>query len=117
VADIETVSANEVETTVYAPVPQPKDETRAPHEPLPEDSPAVAEWRHRMGTEPAKEIYKERASTAECVNAQVRNRGFYQVRVRGLVKVKAVVLWYVLAHNLRRIVAVRAAAAQQGAEK
>jgi len=116
-ADIETVSANEVETTVYAPVPQPKDETRDPHEPLPDDSPAVAEWRQRMGTEPAKEIYKERASTAECVNAQTRNRGFYQVRVRGLVKVKAIVLWYVLAHNLRRIVAVRAAAAQQGAEE
>jgi len=51
------------------------------------------------------------------VNAQTRNRGFYQVRVRGLVKVKAIVLWYVLAHNLRRIVAVRAAAAQQGAEE
>jgi transposase len=116
-ADIETVSTNEVETTVYAPVPQPKDETRDPHEPLPDDRPAVAEWRQRMGTEPAKEIYKERAATAECVNAQARNRGFYQVRVRGLVKVKAVVLWYVLAHNLMRIVAVRAAAAQQGAEE
>jgi transposase len=115
--DIETVSANEVETTVYAPVPQPKDETRDPHTPLADDQPAVAAWRERMGTDPAKEIYKERAATAECVNAQARNRGLAQFRVRGLVKVKAVVLWYVLAHNLRRIVALRAEAAQKGAEE
>jgi transposase len=111
-ADIETVSANEVETTVYAPVPQPKDETRDPHTPLPTDSPALAEWRQRMGTEPAQAIYKERAATAEWVNAQTRNRGLYQFRVRGLVKVKAVVLWYVLAHNMLRIVALRAEAAR-----
>jgi transposase len=108
--DIEAVSATEVETTVYAPVPAPKDETRDPHTPLPTDSAAVAEWRQRMGTEKSKAIYKERAATAECVNAQMRNRGLYQFRVRGLVKVKAVVLWYVLAHNLLRILALRAGA-------
>jgi hypothetical protein len=33
-----------------------------------------------------------------------------------LVKVKAVVLWYVLAHNLRRILAVRAAAEKGASE-
>jgi transposase len=109
IKDIQTVSVNEVATTVYAPVPQPKDETRDAHVPLPGDGPAIAAWRERMGTDQAKELYKERAATAECVNAQARNRGFYQLRVRGLVKVKAVVLWYVLAHNLLRIVALRAA--------
>ena len=62
-----------------------------------------------MATDEAKEIYKERASTAECVNAQARNRGLYQVRVRGGPKVRAVVLWYVLAHNLMRMVAIGAA--------
>lgn len=117
IEDIEAVSANEVQTTVYAPVPQPKDDTRDPHAPLPGDSPAVAAWRERMGTDQAKEIYKERAATAECVNAQARNRGFYQLRVRGLLKVKAVVLWYVLAHNLLRIVALRAEAMPRGAER
>lgn len=116
IEDIETVSGNEVGTTVYAPVPQPKDETRDPHLPLPGDSPAVAEWRQRMGTAAAQEIYKERAATAECVNAQARNRGLYQFRVRGLAKVKAVVLWYVLAQNLLRIVALRAALASEGSE-
>lgn len=28
-----------------------------------------------MGSEVAKAVYKERAATAECVNAQCRNRG------------------------------------------
>jgi hypothetical protein len=57
-----------------------------------------------MATPEAKEIYKQWASTAECVNAQARNRGLYQVRVRGGPKVRAIVLWYVLAHNLMRMV-------------
>ncbi len=34
------------------------------------DSEEVAEWRKRMGTLEAKEIYKERAATAECVDAR-----------------------------------------------
>ncbi len=61
-----------------------------------------------MGTEEAKQIYKERAATAECVNAIARNRGLHQFNVRGLAKVKAVILWYVLAHNMMRAVALRA---------
>ena len=51
---------------------------RDPHQPLPGDSATIAEWRQRMGTPEAKEIYKERASTAECVNAISRNRGLRQ---------------------------------------
>ena len=96
-------------TTVYAPVPKPKDGERDPHQALESDSPKVAEWRQRMGTAEAKEIYKERASTAECVNAQARNRGLQQFTVRGRAKARAVVLWYVLAHNLMRTAALRAA--------
>jgi hypothetical protein len=52
------------QTTVYAPVPKPKDPTVNPHEPKPGDSEVVAAWRKRMGTEAAKVIYKERAATA-----------------------------------------------------
>ena len=55
-----------------------------------------------MRTDEAKAIYKERASVAECVNAQARNRGLLRLLVRGLRKVRAVVLWYALAHNVRR---------------
>lgn len=104
--DIETVGQGG--TTVYAPVPTPKDPQRDPHTPLEGDTPKVAEWRERMATPEAKAIYKERASTAECVNAQARNRGLQQFTVRGRAKVRAVVLWYVLAHNLLRIAALRA---------
>jgi IS5 family transposase len=104
--DIETVE--QAGSTVYAPVPASKDPERDTHTPRSDDPPEVAAWRQRMATPEAKEIYKERASTAECVNAQARNRGLYQVRVRGLPKVKAIALWYVLAHNLLRIARLRA---------
>ena len=50
----------------------------------------------------AKTIYRERASTIECVNALARNRGLQQFRVRGLERVRAVVLLFALAHNAAR---------------
>jgi transposase len=106
--DIEEVSPPHGATTVYAPVQKSKDPERDPHTPRADDAPAVAEWRQRMATAAAKEIYKQRASTAECVNALARNRGLYQVRVRGRVKVRAAILWFVLAHNLVRAAALRA---------
>ncbi len=101
-ADIEAAQATPRGTTVYAPVPKPKDPKRDRYEPLPRDSVAIAAWRARMKTDEAKAIYKERASVAECVNAQARNRGLLRLLVRGLRKVKAVVLWYAIAHNVRR---------------
>ena len=58
-----------------------------------------------MGTPEAKAIYEERASTAECVNAIARNRGLRQFLVRGLPKVRTVLLWFAIAHNLMRAVA------------
>jgi len=105
--DIEVVTGKGC--TVYAPVQQPKEKDRDPHVPLPEDSEAVAAWRIRMGTAEAKEIYKRRAATAECVNAIARNRGLRQFLVRGLRKVQAVALWYALAHNVMRMVALHGA--------
>ena len=110
--DIETVEQGG--TTVYAPVQKSKDPERDAHTPRPDDTPAVAQWRQRMATDEAKAIYRERAATAECVNALARNRGLQRFLVRGLRKAKAVVLWYVLAHNLMRAVALRAAEAQKG---
>ena len=104
--DIEKVE--QAGTTVYAPVQASKDPERDAHTPRADDTPKVAQWRQRMATPEAKAIYKDRASTAECVNAHARNRGLYQFRVRGLAKVKAVVLLYVLAHNLLRTKILRA---------
>lgn len=108
--DIEKVSSPENGTTVYSPVQKPKNADRDPYVPLPCDSETIAEWRQRMGTDEAKKIYKERASTAECVNAIARNRGLQQFLVRGLKKVRAVALWYALAHNLMRAETLRAKA-------
>lgn len=66
---------------------------------------AVAEWRQRMGSLEAKECYKQRAATAELVNAQARNRGMLRMPVRGMAKVRSVVGLFVLAHNLLRTAA------------
>lgn len=96
-------------TEVYAPVAKPKAPNRDPHQPLPSDTPAVAAWRERMGTAEAKEIYKLRAATAECVNAIARNRGLQRFLVRGKHKTRAVALWFAIAHNLMRSLSLRAA--------
>ena len=101
-------------TEVYAPVPQPKgrgrddDEPPAPgseFEPKPGDSEAVVQWRTRLNSDAARAIYKDRAASAECVNALARNRGLLRMPVRGLAKVRCVVRLYALAHNLMRMVA------------
>lgn len=104
------VTAQQIEVTtskctLYAPVPERKKDKLAPHAPHPKDSAGVAAWRARMATDEAKEIYKERASTAECVNALARERGLTRLRVRGLAKAKSILLMFALAHNLMRIAA------------
>ena len=114
-ADIDQVSPPQGGTKVYAPVMESKDPHRDPHTPRDDDSSAVAEWRQRMSTDEAKAIYRQRAATAECVNALARNRGLQRFLVRGLRKVKAIALWYALAHNLMRGVALRTAAASMAA--
>ena len=63
-----------------------------------------------MGTDEAKELYKDRAATAECVNAIARNRGLQRFGVRGPDRARAITLWFALAHNLMRTVALREAA-------
>lgn len=113
-ADIEAVSAPDKGCVVYAPVPEPKDPKRDRYTPLDGDGPAVAAWRVRMGTEQAKAIYKDRAASAECVNALARQRGLRQLTVRGRLKAKAIALWYAIAHNLRRAVSLRAALVAPG---
>jgi IS5 family transposase len=62
-----------------------------------------------MATAEGQAIYRERAATSECVNALARNRGLHQFAVRGLRKVRAVLLWFALAHNLMRALALRQA--------
>ena len=108
---IDAVSAPGVGSTVYAPVPEPRDPKVDRYEPKPGDSEAVAAWRERMATAGAKEIYKGRAATAECVNALARGRGLMRFVVRGLAKVRAVALWHAVVHNVMRLGTLRASAA------
>ena len=114
----EQIEAVDDRSVVYGPVPEPrakKDEQgnkieQAPqdkHAPKPGDSAPVARWRVRMGQPEAQAIYRDRAATAECVNALARNRGLLRMPVRGLPKVRCVALLYALAHNLMRAVALR----------
>jgi transposase len=97
-------------TEVIAPVPEPRrkpgDDEPPPdkHQRKEGDSEPVAQWRARMAGEEAKDVYKQRAATAECVNALARNRGLQRMPVRGLSKVRAVAYLYALAHNLMRMV-------------
>lgn len=88
---------------IYAPLQQPRSAEIDPHQPKRGDPPGVAAWRQRMGTEEGKAIYKERAATAETVNADLRVwRGLDRMGVRGRAKVWCVVLWAAIAYNLLR---------------
>jgi hypothetical protein len=96
--------------TVYAPTRSPTSASsgRTKAEPRPDDRPEVARWRERMETEEAKEIYKQRAATSECVNAQGRRHGLRQLSVRGVDKVLSVLLLAVITPNLLRWIALSA---------
>jgi transposase len=90
--------------TVLAPpkkVPEGAPPPGGPHE-----SSGVTTWRCRMETDAAKILYRQRASSAEWVNAQARERhGLRQFRVRGLAKVTSVMLLMAVTHNLLRWIA------------
>ncbi len=108
--DIITVSAPPYSCTVIAPVQQSKRADQDRFKPRPRDAPAVAAWRVRMGSPDTQALYRQRAAAAEWVHAQVTNRGFTRVFVRGRTKVQAVALLHALAVNLVQGLALRAAA-------
>jgi transposase len=125
--EIETAEGQGV--AVYAPIPDtyktPQKEAllgkgtenNLPAEPAPESlppqskgktyGPGAQKWLVRMETAEAKAIYKHRPASVECANADARQRGLYQVLVRGLQKIRAVLLWFALAHNFLRAYALR----------
>jgi transposase len=94
-------------TKVISTVPraeQLRKHGKDPHARQKGDTDEYAAFRARMGEPEQQELYKKRPSIAEFPNADCRNRGLHQFRVRGLVKVKAVVLWHVLAFNFTRMI-------------
>jgi hypothetical protein len=95
-------------TTLFAPLPKPRaGDLTDPTLPKAGDSPAVAEWRARMGTAEAKEIYRQRAATAETVNADAKsNRGLDHFSVRGVDKVTSVACLFALTYDILRYLAI-----------
>ena len=87
---------------------RPKTDPFAPRK---GDGPGTAAWRKRMASEAGKVVYRDRAKH-ECVNAQLRNCGVVRLLVRGREKVRAVLLWFAVSHNLHRAMALRCAAAE-----
>jgi transposase len=97
-ASVDRLAAMEV--TLYGSMPA---HSQDPFKPQITDSVAVSALRKRMSTDAAKEIYKERSSTSERVNADVRTyRTMDRMLVRGTGKVLCVALWNALALNLMR---------------
>jgi ribosomal protein L34 len=74
-----------------------------PHERRKGDSDEMAAFRDRMRSDEAKAVLKRRPSIAEFPNAECRNRGLNQFRVRGLEKVRTSTLWYVITFNFMRM--------------
>lgn len=85
-------------TKVYCPPTQSKHGTD-PYLPRRGDGPGVLAWRARMASEAGKAHYKLR-SICECIHARWRNWHLRQFTVRGIEKVRAVVLWYALTNNV-----------------
>jgi transposase len=95
-ADIEWAHDEGVE--VYCPPTQSKHGTD-PYQPRRDDGEGVLAWRARMASEIGKAQYKRRA-ICECIHARWRNWDLRQLTVRGVEKVRAVVLCYALANNI-----------------
>jgi len=96
-------TAAEAGVTLFVPPTIPRDPNKLDQRYLPKasDTDEQAKWRERMGTGPAQAIYKQRASTIETANADLKShRGLEQFAVRGIAKVKCVALWSALAYNL-----------------
>jgi transposase len=88
-SDVEEVSRH---SQVYI----PSDRIRETED----QSEVLLEMKRRMETPEAKEIYKERAATAEFVNARTRTRGLEQFLVSGLAKVNVVATLFAIGQNM-----------------
>jgi hypothetical protein len=95
VADLKTCSDKGVDALISVPERMAYAREQGDH------SAQVEAWRERMQTPQAQELYRGRASLVENVNAQVKQHyGLEKLLVRGLDKVKSVVLLTALAHNV-----------------
>jgi transposase len=98
----EIVTLSDAGCTPYIAIPAKGPAPQKRFLPKKGDKPAVAACRVRMATEEAKEKLKKRAAVAELVHAVLDRCNLARVRVRGLKKVRTVLLWFVLVHNWMR---------------
>jgi len=94
--DIEWAHSEAVE--VYCPPTQSKSGTD-PYLPRRGDGAGVLAWRARMASDAGKAQYKTR-TICECIHARWRNWGLRQLPVRGIAKVRSIVLCYALTNNI-----------------
>jgi transposase len=67
------------------------------------EAPEVSQFRQKMRTPEAKEIYRQRSEVAEFPNAWIKDKfGLRQFHVRGLAKVLMEVLWVSLTYNIKQ---------------
>jgi transposase len=101
---------SEAGVTVYGALPVRKGQPD-PYAERAGDSTAMSDLRARMRSEAGQAIYRERAPTAELVNADMKTwRTLDRFWVRGQRKVLCVVLLNVLAHNFLRWIALSSSA-------
>lgn len=95
-------------TAVFVPPRSNRSYHIDPFTPQPRDSPAIAEYRLRMGSAQGRQIYQQRGAVAETVNADLKAwRGLDRLRVRGLIRVNLVALLTALTYNLLRCIRMR----------
>ena len=91
-------------TMVYSPVRSARNKAIDPYAPRRGDTKEVIQWRQRMKTEEAQEIYAQRCSTAEFPFMRFRNHGLQQLPVRGLTKAKVIGIWHAIVSNFQQII-------------
>jgi transposase len=107
--DIEWAHANDIK--MWCPPGQTRHGTD-PYAPKKDDGVGVADWRKRMKAEEGKKgeaLYRLRAEH-ECINAHARRMGLRQLSLRGKIKARIHLLWFAVAQNMMRFLALHAKA-------
>jgi transposase len=107
--DIEWAHAKDIK--MWCPPGQTRHGTD-PYAPKKDDGVGVADWRERMKGEEDKKgeaLYRLRAEH-ECINAHARRMGLRQLSLRGKIKARIHLLWFAVACNMMRFLALHAKA-------
>jgi transposase len=112
-ADIVTIGQAHPSVQVFSPPPARRDtskpESKARYERnRAAEPPCLKQWRARMDSEEGQTIYKRRSNT-EHVHARLKNRGFGQMVLRGLAKVRIACWLHAVTHNLMWAISCRRA--------